>query len=525
MTSRMGMVYLVGAGPGDPGLITVRGRELLQSADVIVHDRLVSGDLLACARRDAEIIDAGKTPGDPRNSQDWTNEIVCECAKAGKTVIRLKGGDPFVFGRGFEELQSCRDAGVPCLVIPGVSSAIAAPEVAGIPLTGRGISSSFAVITAEGAGGVPPQYDYEALATIDTLVILMGRGGLPRVVDSLLRAGRSPATPAACIERATTSSQRITVSSLGELVATVECNGLKAPMVTIIGDAAAYARSECIYESHPLFGKCIVVTRPKSTARELNRALTARGASVISCPLIGIRFVDISQQDSSTDPLATLKLQSYHWIVFTSQHAVGGLFRQLRKCGLDSRALGTCKIAAIGATTTKVLSEFGLQPELIPDVQSSMGLANVLRAKAGDIEKLRVLFPCGDRARRELVDELRRCGATVDVRIVYETVAVAPSQENRRLIESGVDAIIFCSPSAVREFVAAGLHAGSALIACLGPTTATEAESCGLRVGVVPNSPDVCELVSALESAFATVASPLAGDDGAPGKLTSKDAK
>ncbi|MBI1825860.1 MAG: uroporphyrinogen-III C-methyltransferase [Planctomycetes bacterium] len=506
MNSPSGIVYLVGAGPGDPGLITVRGRELLRAADVIVHDRLVSRELVALSRRDAEIIDVGKSPGNPQDSQERIHQILCDRAKTGKMVVRLKGGDPFVFGRGFEELQSCRQAGVPCIVIPGVSSAIAAPEIVGIPLTGRGISHSLAIITAEGAGGVPPEYNYEALAAIDTLVILMGRAGLPRIVDSLRQAGRSPSTPAACIERATTPMQRVTVSTLGELVAAVERDGLKAPMVTVIGDAAAYPRTDEIGEMLPLLGKRIVVTRPRSTAQELLHALTARGAEVITCPLIKIQYQPNSQvrstANASTLPLSAKALETYDWIVFTSQHAVRGLFQQSPIDGLDARAVGSPKIAAIGAATSRALGRFHFGPDLIPRTQTAMGLADAIRRIGENIEGMRILFPCGDQARTELVDELRRCGATVDARIVYSTVASVPSQDARRLIEEGVDAIIFCSPSAVRQFVATGLRAGSVLIACLGRTTAAEAVSCGMRADVVPQSPDVHELVTALESAF-----------------------
>jgi len=237
-----GMVYLVGAGPGDPGLITVRGLDLLRSADVVVHDRLVALELLDEARAGAEIIDVGKAPGEHRFAQRWINALIVDRARRGRTVVRLKGGDPFVFGRGYEEMVACRSARIECVVIPGVSSALAAPAAAGIPVTNRGVVRTVAIVTGQVAGdGSGPPVDYAALAAMDTIVILMGRANLRALTEALIDAGRNPATPAACIEQATTPQQRVTSATLATLADAADADDLSAPIVTVIGQVAACA--------------------------------------------------------------------------------------------------------------------------------------------------------------------------------------------------------------------------------------------------------------------------------------------
>lgn len=257
-----GTVYLVGAGPGDPELITVRGLKLLRRADVVVHDRLVSRELLNEADRDAEIIDAGKAPGQHRFSQDWINALLVDRAAQGRTVVRLKGGDPFVFGRGFEEVTACADAGIPCVVIPGVSSAIAAPAAAGIPVTSRGVVRSLAIVTAQVAlDGSGPQLDYNALVSMDTIVILMGRARLGETCRALIEAGRSPQTPAACIERATTADQRSVRATLGSLEREVDRANLQAPVVTVIGQVATAASNSNCRDLNEFITKTIPIPR------------------------------------------------------------------------------------------------------------------------------------------------------------------------------------------------------------------------------------------------------------------------
>lgn len=263
MNTAPGIVYLIGAGPGDPGLITVRGLSLLRQADVVVHDRLVARELLSEARPGAEVIDAGKAPGEHRFSQSWINALLVDRAKSGRCVARLKGGDPFMFGRGFEELIACQAAGVACVVVPGVTSAVAAPASVGIPVTLRGSARSLAIVTghAAGDGAAASTLDYKALAAMDTLVILMGRANLGKLTASLIDAGLDPATPAACIEQATTAQQRVTKATVATLAQAVDRDGLCAPVVTVIGAVADHADAAAGSRFWSLLEKDVTIPR------------------------------------------------------------------------------------------------------------------------------------------------------------------------------------------------------------------------------------------------------------------------
>lgn len=500
MKNHCGMVYLVGAGPGDPGLITVRGRDLLRTADVIVHDRLIGRELLSAARREAELIDVGKAPGRRRVDQEQINEIIVDRARKSLTVVRLKGGDPFVFGRGFEEWTACREAGVECVVIPGVSSALAAPAAAGIPVTCRGVAGSVAIVTAENAANEGAAFNAEALINVDTVVILMGRARLGEVTQSLLASGRDPSTPAACIEQATTPRQRVAVATLATIAETVERKGLCAPIVTVVGETAAYAADAAVVEQSPLYGKRVVITRPRSSSNDLERRLSAQGAATIHCPMIRIIY------PASNDALdeAIRKIDRYQWVVFSSVHGVIGFWKRLTFLGLDARALGSCKVAAVGPATAKRLRRQGTRPDLLPPAFEGDALARSL-CESSNSPLGRVLFPCGDLARTTIPEGLRRRGAVVDVVTAYATVNATPSDAARRLIDEGVDAIVFCSPSAVKRFASLRLQAGDATVACIGPTTAAAARTAGLCVEVVAEEHSASGLVTALERYFSEI--------------------
>lgn len=500
MKNRRGIVYLVGAGPGDPGLITVRGRDLLRTADVVVYDRLIGRELLAEARREADLIDVGKSPGRHRVSQEKINEIIVDRAHKGLTVVRLKGGDPFVFGRGFEEWTACREAGVECVVVPGVSSALAAPAAAGIPPTCRGVAGSVAIVSAESAADQGPAFDAEALARIDTVVILMGRARLEELTQKLIGAGRDPSTPTACIEQATTPRQRVAMATLSTIAQAVERDRLCAPIVTVVGEVAAYAADAAEREPSPLKGKRVVITRPRSSSDELNRLLSAHGAATIHCPMIEIVY------PATNDALdeAIRRIDRYQWIVFSSVHGVIGFEKRLAFLGLDARALGSCKVAAVGPATAKRLRRHGIRPDLLPPAFDGGTLARSL-GQSNDTPLGRVLFPSGDIARPTIPDELRRAGADVDVVIAYSTVDATPSEAARSLIDEGFDAVIFCSPSAVRRFGSLGMQIGDATIACIGPTTASAARKAELRVDVVAKEHSAGGLVSALERHFSEI--------------------
>jgi len=477
--ARRGVVYLVGGGPGDPALITVRGRELLMSADVVVHDRLVPGRLLDLAPPDAERVDVGKRPGRHSATQDEINAMLMEFARRGRLVVRLKGGDPFVFGRGFEEVAACRAAGVPCVVVPGVTSAVAAPASAGIPVTHRGVAGSFAVVTAARASETVD--DWSAFAAIDTLVIMMGRAGLRAAAEALVAAGRSSETPAACIECGTTARQRVVTGTLGDIAERADAAELQNPMVTIVGEVAGFAESAALNavagDAAPLAGRRVVVTRPRSSAEALRRLLVDAGARVVECPVSRIAYCDATAVDAER----LREVGRYDWIVFTSMHGVRGFSRHLSAIGLDARALAGARIAAVGPATARRLERMGLRADLVPGEHSAAGLV----AAMGDEAAGRVLLPCGDLARDELSKGLSERGWRVDSMVVYRNEPVVPSARVRAALDGGFEVVVFCSPSAVRRYVEMRLPSRGAVVACIGPTMAEAARAVGLEPQVV----------------------------------------
>jgi uroporphyrinogen III methyltransferase/synthase len=515
-----GIVYLVGAGPGDPGLITVRGLRLLQSADVVIHDRLIGVELLLEARRGARIIAVGKSPGRTTVPQEGINDLLLAQARAGKVVVRLKGGDPFIFGRGFEELTACRKAGVDCVVVPGVSSAIAAPASAGIPLTHRNLVRAFAVLTGRtGADTGAPEINYSALAGIDAVCLMMGRENLRDICRDLMHAGKDGATPAACVEWGTTVSQRVVKGTLATIADDADRAKLEAPIVTVLGAVAAFAeanvnepegtrsasagsvscaaalRPEC---ELPLLGKRILVTRSRASSDALARLLTAAGATPIPCPLIRITYPG---DDGSFAQIAD-SMERYDWVAFTSVHGVIGFFRRLRKTGRDVRSLAGVKVAAVGPATAAALRRRGIRADLVPDTYTAESLACTI-VDSGVARPKRVLFPRGDQARPVLMQALRGHGIAVDDVVVYHTKAVSPPAAYATVVESGLDVITFYSPSAVRSWTERKLYGGDAAVACLGPTTADAARAAGLVVDVVAQPHTAEGLVQSLRRFFA----------------------
>ncbi len=500
MTSARSIIYLVGAGPGDPGLITVRGRALLQSADIIVFDRLVNPSLLTYAKPTAELIDAGKRPGFQRLSQDQINELLVDRACRGLRVVRLKGGDPFVFGRGHEELTACRNAGVDCVVVPGVTSAIAGPAAAGIPVTLRQSARSFAVLTAETASGDPTPIDFTVFSGIDTLVILMGRAKLQEIADALIAAGRDPQTPAACIERATLPNQRVEVATLSTIADAADRAELSTPMITVVGDVAALADAGFARNENGLAGKRIVVTRPRSTAAEIERRLTAAGATSIRMPLIRIAYHEPAPELDA----AIAQLSDYRWVVFSSVHGVRAFNKRLKALGRDARALGGCRIAAVGGTTARELNKIGLIADIIPTRHTGADLAGLI-TDAGLPSDTRILFPRGNLGGIDLCSGLRAAGAVVDDPICYTTQDAAPTAAALDELHRGVDAILFFSPSAVRQFTTLGLNVGRASVGCVGPATAEALRSAGLSSDIVAARHDTEGLMAALEYHYSQI--------------------
>lgn len=499
-----GTVYLVGAGPGDPGLITVRGLACLRGAGAVVYDRLVPRALLSEAP-DADWIDVGKQPDHHPVPQEQINHILVGQALLGKVVVRLKGGDPFVFGRGGEEAEALAAAGVPFEVVPGVTSAIAAAAYAGIPITHRDAASSFAVFTghrrSDGARGDPAAGRPGSLGA-DTLVFLMGMGNLPAIVEDLRASGLAAGTPAAVVERGTWPQQRTVSGTLESIAGRVAAAGVTPPAALIVGEVVRLADRLRWYErseQRPLLGLRVLNTRPAQDAGELTRRLAGLGADVIALPTTCVGPADDGAAlDDTIRRLAAGQANgaAWDWLIFTSANTVRAFLDRLRSFSTggpagqryDARSLAGVRIAAIGAATAEVLRHDGLEPDFVPDHATGERLAAVMPDVAGS----RVLLPRSDQALPGLPAALAARGALVTEVVAY---TVGPARPDRRalteLTDEGVDVAIFCSPSALRGLAAMlpdrplAEVLGRAAIACIGTTTAAAAQEMGLRAEIV----------------------------------------
>jgi uroporphyrinogen III methyltransferase/synthase len=479
-------VYLVGAGPGDPGLITVRGAQLLGQADVVVYDRLVAPSLLDLAPPDAQRVYVGKSPDRVEMAQDEINALLARHGRDGATVVRLKGGDPFVFGRGGEEAEALAAAGVAFEVVPGVTSAIAAPAYAGVPVTHRGRASHFTVVTghedpAKDGGDV----DWEALARSGgTLVVLMGAGRMAEIARRLLDGGLRPATPVTAVRNGTRPDQRTVRATL----ATVAETGIEAPAAVVIGDVAALDLAW--FEARPLFGRRVVVTRAREQSSELRTRLEALGAEVIELPAITVEPIDF----------ALPSLDDYDWLVLTSANGVRALFdRGLGPAGLDTRALAPVRIAAIGPGTAAALAEQGVRADLVPPRFVAEALVRAFPPAMPP--GARLLLARAEQARDALVDGLRAKGYEVHVIPIYRTVAADPDPEVVARVRKGeVDAITFTSSSTVTNFcaVVGDLPDPQPLVASIGPVTSQTATERCLRVDVEAENHTIDGLIDAL---------------------------
>lgn len=479
-------VYLVGAGPGDPGLITVRGRDLLGRADVVVFDRLVSPALVDVAPASAVRVDVGKAPGRASVAQEEINRLLVEHGHRGAMVVRLKGGDPFVFGRGGEEAEALHAAGIPFEVVPGVTSAVAAPAYAGIPVTHRGLSTHVTVVTGhEDPAKGDPDVDWETLARAGgTLVILMGAGQLAGIARRLIAGGRKPNTPVAAVTWGTTPRQR-TVRATLDTIADV---GVEAPAAVVVGDVAGLALGW--FEQRPLFGRRVVVTRAREQASELRARLEALGAETVELPVIAIGPVDFELPD----------LRSYRWLVFTSANGVEAFFdRGLGPRGADARSLAGLRVAAIGPGTAERLERRGIVADLVPPRFVAESLLEAFPAP--EVAGERVLIPRATVARDVLAEGLAGRGYAVDVLPVYETVLGAPDPDAVEAVRQGkVDAITFTSSSTVTNLIRAvgALPEPQPLVVAIGPVTAEAAADAGLRVDAVADVHTVDGLIDAL---------------------------
>jgi uroporphyrinogen III methyltransferase/synthase len=483
-------VYLVGAGPGDPGLLTVRGAAVLGRADVVVYDRLSVESLLDLAPATAERISVGKAPGHASRSQDEINSLLVERGRSGATVVRLKGGDPFVFARGGEEAAALIEAGVPFEIVPGISSAVAVPAYAGIPVTLRHSSTSFTVITGheDPAVGEDGSVDWRSVAKVGgTIVVLMGVANVRRITDELQAGGLAPDTPAAAVRWGTRPAQ----STVRATLATLADQRLAAPSVIVIGEVAAEELTW--FESRPLFGKRVVVTRTRDQASQLAVALREAGAEPLEVPVI-----EVTDPDDGGARLASVAadLSRYDWVIVTSPNGARRLLDAVATDGGDARSFAGARVAAIGPGTAAVLSAAGIVPDVVPPKYVAEALLEAIPwpgANGG-----RVLLARAAVARDVLPDGLAQRGWDVDVVDAYRTVPATISDEQRAAV-AGADAITFTSSSTVERFVELlGRDAVPPVVACIGPVTAGTARDLGLPVDVEADVHTVQGLVDAL---------------------------
>jgi len=490
-------VHLVGAGPGDPGLLTVRGRQVLERAEVVVFDRLSVAALLDLAPVDAERISVGKRLGHQTMPQEEINALLVERGRAGQRVVRLKGGDPFVFARGGEEARALSDAGVPFEVVPGISSAVAVPAYAGIPVTLRHSSTSFTVVTGHTDPATETEIDWEAVASVGgTIVILMGVANIAAIADRLMAGGRSPDTPVAAVRWGTRPSQQTTRATL----ATIGAAALEAPSTIVVGDVAAQDLDW--FEHRPLHGCRVVVTGAATSGGHLASLLAERGADPIVVPTI--ELADPIDGGASLGD-ALVRLHHYDWMVFTSATTVDRVRVMVR----DARALAGPRIAVIGSGTAESLRRWGIDPDLVPDRFVAEGLLDVFpdppspSLSPSPSARPKVLLPRAEVARQVLPDGLRGRGWQVDIVPAYRT-------EPRRLASDELaavaeaDAVTFASASAVDSFVAAaGSGAVPPVVACIGPVVAGRCAELGIDVDTVADPHTLAGLVAALESHLA----------------------
>jgi len=485
---KKGKVYLIGAGPGDLGLVTMRAMELVKTCDTVVYDYLANPRLLEFARPDAEIIYVGKKGGDHTIPQDQINQLLIQKAKDGKSIARLKGGDPYVFGRGGEEAEEIVNAGLEFEVVPGVSSGVAGPAYAGIPITHRSCTSTMAFIT----GHEDPTKDdtaihWDKISTgIGTLVFYMGVKNLPMISKNLIKNGRDPKTPVALVRWGTTTEQKTWVGTLETIAAIAEREKVAPPTLIVVGEVVNLRGKLNWFENRPLFGRRIIVTRARAQASGFSRALEELGAAPIEFPTI--ETADPESWDALDGALS--RMGSYDWLIFTSVNGVGYLLKRLKETGKDIRDLAGPKICAIGAKTAQAVEALGMRVLLVPEEFRAEGIL----AAIGDVRGKKVVIPRAREAREILPDELRKKGADVDVVTAYRTIR--PQGKKNEILamvrEGKIDMVTFASSSTVSNF--AEMFAPEELkeivsrvkAASIGPITTETARKFGFDVVVEP---------------------------------------
>ena len=497
-----GKVYLVGAGPGDQGLVTLRAKECIEQADAIVYDHLANPALLSWAPDNVEIIYVGKRAGEHALTQEKISALLVEKAREGKQVVRLKGGDPFVFGRGAEEAKAVADAGIAFEIVPGITSAIAGPAYAGIPVTHRAENSHVTFFTGhEDPAKAETAIDYAALAKLGgTQVMLMGVERIQSITREMLANGVRADLPVALVRWATTGRQETLTGTLEDIGQRVVDAGFEAPAVAVFGEVVALRESLNWYEKRPLSGKRIVVTRTRKQAGALSSRLRALGAEIIELPTIRIEpptnlreFAELVQD-----------AHAYDWIVFASANGVEAFFEIFFKLYDDTREIGGARIAAIGPATAQRVADFHLHVDLQPDEFVAESVIREFQ-KLGGVENLRIFLVHAERARDVLPKQLSSLGAIVDEGLAYRTVPETrdTTGAHRQLLEEGADLITFTSSSTVENFLALGLPWPKGMqVASIGPITSKTAREHGLRIGIEARRHDISGLVEAIEEFF-----------------------
>lgn len=500
-----GKVYLIGAGPGDPGLITVRGLELIKTCDVVVYDYLANPVLLESARPDAEKIYVGKKGGDHTLPQEDINTLLTRIAKTGRSVARLKGGDPYVFGRGGEEAEELISAGVEFEVVPGVTAGVAGPAYAGIPVTHRSHTSTVAFVT----GHEDPDKDetaiqWDKLATgVGTIVFYMGVKNLPMIAGNLIKNGRSPKTPVALIRWGTTTDQQTWTGTLETIAEIARRENVAPPTLIVVGEVIELRKKLNWFEKKPLFGKRIIVTRARAQASDFCQKLAEQGATPVEFPTI--ETIEPESWNELDDAIA--RIHDYDWLIFTSVNGVGYLMKRLREVGLDTRDLAGPKICAIGSKTAASAEALGLRVKIVPEEFRAEGIL----AAIGDVKGTRILIPRAKEAREILPEELKKKGATVEVVTAYRTIKPEGKKADvLRLVREGkIDMVTFASSSTVSNF--AEMFAPGELLeitssvpaASIGPITTETAKKFGFRVVVEPKEYTIEALADSIAFHFA----------------------
>lgn len=475
-----GKVWLVGAGPGDIGLFTKKGMEVLQNAEVVVYDSLVGQGVLSMIPKDAITINVGKRAGNHTLPQEGINQVLLEQAQKGYRVVRLKGGDPFLFGRGGEELVLLKEHQIPYEIVPGVTSPLAVPAYNGIPVTHRDFCSSLHIITGHKKAGMAYDIDFEALVrTKGTLVFLMGVTALEDICNCLMKAGMDADMPAAILQQGTTAGQKRIVATVGTLKTEVDRQGIETPAIIVVGKVCSLAKEFAWYEELPLAGYKVLLTRPRDLISSMAQKLRAQGAEVLELPAIRTE----ATEDNEALRRAWKQMQQYQWLVFTSPTGVKVFFEQMKRECCDIRMLGTVKIAAIGEGTKKALRERGLFVDLMPEIYDGENLARTLAAELSGGEN--ILIPRAEAGNLELVKILKEAGACVDDVATYRTCYESQDviDEAAEFEKGKIDCAVFTSASTVRGFAEAvqGLDFSKVKAACIGKQTRAEAEKYGMQ--------------------------------------------